>query len=397
LRSPFSGEDSDGNAVAYGGVFSINGTNIENGTYDEMDDENAPSTSQAFTGTISAPDSFGRGTITGVDFIGNAVALNYYVVSSKAIRMINVETADAGVGSAFSQGIGAFSAASLGSSVFGVGGNSDGSLFALTGMFTTVPAGPTFQGVVDYDNISGQVMSASAVSGAYSVASNGYGSLTIRVLNDEPCTLGLYFTDPTLNLNDPDNTASGLGGALVLNLDQFIGSGGSGVLIPQTNTSAVSFAGNYAFGAQDFNLLNNNAIGFEVDFAGQGSVTSETLSGTGLLSDPFSTLQVQSGGSATYSEVGFSGTPLADSNHAGRYTMLSTNPTPNPFVISLPTDPNTRFDFNVVIYQANGGQLFWMGEDTFGTFLGPLGQQQPLTALLAARRGATKTRPQQHR
>jgi hypothetical protein len=77
--------------------------------------------------------------------------------------------------------------------------------------------------------------------------------------------------------------------------------------------------------------------------------------------------------------------------------MLSTNPTPNPFVIALPTDPNTLLDFNVVIYQASGGQLFWMGEDAFGTFLGPLEQQQSLTGLPEARGAVAGTVPQQHR
>ena len=392
-----SGEDSDQFAVEYGGVFSISGSNIENGSYDEQDDGDAPKLATAFSGTISTPDGFGRGSIAGTGLGGSPIAINYYIVGPEAIRIIDVDASDTGLGSAFGQGTGTFSAASLGSSVFAVEGNPDGSVFALAGMFATVPAGPAFQGVIDYDNESGNLIRGLPVSGTYSIASNGYGSLTIPELNDEPCTLGIYLTDPNLNLNDPNNTASGLGGALVVSLDQFIGSAGSGVLIPQTDTAAVSFAGNYAFGAQDYNDLNDSANGWEFDFVGQGSVTGETLSGTGLLSDPFSTLQVLTGSSATYSEAGFSGTPLADPNHAGRYTMSSNNPTPNPLIITLPTDPNSRFDFNVTIYQANGGQLFWIGEDSFGTFLGPLEQQGSLSEPAAARRVTTKTESQRHR
>jgi len=53
--------------------------------------------------------------------------------------------------------------------------------------------------------------------------------------------LGLYLTDPTLNLNDPNNTTSGLGGALVADLDAAL-AGGTGMLVPQTDSSASSFA-----------------------------------------------------------------------------------------------------------------------------------------------------------
>jgi len=392
-----SGEDPNLTPLVYGGVFSISGTDIQNGAYDEEDDENAPVLGQPFTGTISAPDGSGRGTITGTDLGGSPLTINYYIVGPEAIRLIDVDADDTAVGSAFGQGAATFSASSLGRAVFAVQSNSIGSLFTLAAMLTTDPGGGTFQGVADYDNSSGNISSALPISGTYSIASNGYGNLTILELNDEPCPLGIYMIDPNLNLNDPNNTDSGLGGALVVNLDQFIGSGGSGVLIPQTDTSALSFVGNYAFGAQDYNDLNDGANGPEFDFVGQGSVSSGTLSGTGLLSDPFFTLLGSPKESTTYSEVGFSGTPLADPNNAGRYTMSSNNATPNPFVIALPTDPSSRTDFNVVIYQASGDQLFMMGEDTFGSFLGPLEQQGSVTGLSQARGTKSETRTAQHR
>ena len=54
--------------------------------------------------------------------------------------------------------------------------------------------------------------------------------------------LGIYMTDPNLNLNDPNNTATGLGGALIADLDPAL-PGGTGVLVPQTDTSTSSFTG----------------------------------------------------------------------------------------------------------------------------------------------------------
>jgi len=148
-------------------------------------------------------------------------------------------------------------------------------------------------------------------------------------------------------------------------------------MVPQTDTSAGSFTGKYVIAAQGFN-------GFccEFDFVGQGAVTAGVLSATGMVSDPFLTLN---GASATNTGVKFSGTPQADTGHVGRYTMFSTNSTPNPFHLKIKT-ANTSFD--VALYQASGGQLFWIDEGTSSVFLGSLLQQGSLTEVPAARRAA---------
>jgi hypothetical protein len=151
-------------------------------------------------------------------------------------------------------------------------------------------------------------------------------------------------------------------------------AGGTGILIPQTDTSPASFTGNYAFGAQAV-----NDFCCEFDFVGQGSVTSGTFAGTGLVSDPFFTL----GGNTTNSGITFEGTPLPDAGNAGRYTMFSTNNVPNPLNIIV-NGITTGFD--VALYQASGGQLFWVNEDVLSVFLGSLQQRGSLTGLPAARK-----------
>src|SRR5208337_4360872 len=135
-----SGVDSGYLSIVYGGVFSISnsGTTLA-GTFD-VDDFGAmktPTVGTAFDGTITGPDPFGRGTITS-DVL--ALSLNYYVVGPEAIRIIDVDAGDSGVGSVFGQGTGTFSSASLGSSVFGMASNSFGNRYAAAGMFTTVPS-----------------------------------------------------------------------------------------------------------------------------------------------------------------------------------------------------------------------------------------------------------------
>jgi hypothetical protein len=228
---------------------------------------------------------------------------------------------------------------------------------------------------------SGFQLPATTISGTYSISNNGYGSLTISSGNlGDVSALGIYLTDPNLNLNDPNNTATGLGGALVAVMDAAL-PGGTGVIVPQTDTSPASFTGNYAVAAQGF-----NGLCCEFDFVGQGAVTGGVLSGTGMVSDPFLTL---SGASATNTGAKFSGTPLADTSNVGLYTMLSTNATPNPFRIKIKT---TTSPLDVVLYQASGGQLFWIDEGTSSVFLGSLQQQGALTGLPAAKTAAAQTK-----
>lgn len=370
-----SGVAGGGTSKSAGGVFSVSGTSIQNGLLD-VDDAGSVTRGRPFTGTISAPDSFGRGTITGT---GIATTINYYIVGPEAIRIIDVDIDDTFVGSAFGQGAGTFDDTSLGSSVFGVESNSYGNLYAAAGMFATVPGSGTFQGVADADEGFGAVESGAAISGSYSIASNGYGHLTITSFNfGDVSGLGIYMTDPNLNLNDPNNTTSGLGGALVADLDLFLD--GTGVLTPQTDTSPASFAGNYAFGAQDYNSLSSDLLGWEFDFVGQGSVTSGVLSGSGLVSDPF---EFFSASPADYSGVPFAGTVTPDGSSAGRYTIP----------LNITAVAGSPVVFLVVIYQASGGQLFWINEDNLSLFLGPIEQQGSLTGLHAVRRAGAKGKP----
>lgn len=374
-----SGIDPGYNPVASGGVFAIGGSSISNGVVD-VNDVGTVTTGTMFTGTISTPDSFGRGTITGTPLANTIV---YYVVGPEVMRIIDVDTTDSAVGSAFGQGSTTFTAASLGSSVFAVDANNFGVEYAVAGMFT-VPAAGTFQGVADNDEQGFMVYEASPIAGNYSVSNtvggstyNGYSSLTITPGSlGYFTTVGLYMTDPNLNLADPNNTTGG-GGALVLALDPYF-AGGTGVVAPQTDPTTASFAGNYGFGAQDYYTGNP---GWEFDFVGQASVSSGTLNGTGLVSDPFAFFVAYTAGD--YSSVPFSGEATPDPLNLGRYT-ISLNVTAG----------GASVPFQVAIYQASGGQLFWMDEDTsviypnnqIGTslFSGSLQQQGSLVSLPAA-------------
>jgi hypothetical protein len=375
-----SGVDPFYSSIVYGGVFSLSGGGATlSGTFD-VDDFGATDTpilGAAFSGTISAPDAFGRGTITSS---GLPTSLNYYVVGPEAMRIIDVDSAgDSAVGSAFGQGTGTFSSASIGSSVFAIQSNSEGNLFAAAGQFTTDPTDPndgTFTGVADdneYDNVL--IVPQAPISGSYKILSTGYGSLTITAGDlGSVSVLGIYLTDPSLNLNDPNNTADGLGGGLVADLDGLT-LNGTGVLVPQTDISKVSFTGNYAFGAQADNDPRSPSFGWEFDLVGQGSVVSGVVSqGTGLISDPFFIFdQTPPDGTDTAT---FSGTAIPDPANPGRYTMTLS--------VSVKADPT----YSTAIYQADGGQLFWLDENKNGSsvFLGSIQKQGLLPALPSAHR-----------
>jgi len=367
-----SGVDFNYDSAVYGGVLSINGTALS-GTAD-MNDNGTVTTGNTFSGTINAPDAFGRGTIPGITPGDIEILLNYYVVGPEAIRIIAVNTNQAGIGSAYGQGSasGSFSNASLGSSVFGVESNSFGALYAAAGQIATDSTAGTFQGVADSDEIEiGTVVTGGAISGTYSIASNGYGSMTIAngALGDIN-VLGVYLTDPNLNLSDPNNTASGLGGGLIADLDANVN--GTGIVISQTDTGTASFTGLYSFGAQDYNFLAEGD-GWEFDFVGQGSVAGLTLNGTGLISDPWSAFSAN----PAVSGRPFSAVASPDGANPGRYIV--------PLAITVAGFEN---DFATVLYQASGSQLLWLDTDSDSVFLGSLQQQGTLAGIPAAQPAA---------
>ena len=126
-----SGAGNTGNTHFFGGVFTVAGTSVTNGLVDENDAGNV-STDNSFTGSLTAADSFGRGTFTGT---GIANTIVYYVVGPEAIRLIDVDSSSTAVGSAFSQGSGNFTISSL-PSIFSIQSNLAGNLYTAAGQIT---------------------------------------------------------------------------------------------------------------------------------------------------------------------------------------------------------------------------------------------------------------------
>jgi len=391
-----SGMDYNYLPVGYGGVFTAASGAIT-GTADVND---AGTMSQGPAGNMTGTDngtagsSYGRGTAT-VTINSTALSLVYYVVGPEVIRIIDMDAGgssgfgSAAVGSAYGQGSGtlAFDSTALGASVFGLGqSNPFGYSYAAAGSFATTStagvASGAYAGTGDQDE-EGAAQSE-AISGSYTIGSNGYGSLTDTVGLGTIGSLGLYVTDPTLNLLDPNSppATTTVSGALLLDLDTVTElSGGTGMVIPQTDLLTTDFENNtYVVGAHDYNTISTiptGAPGNEFDFVGLAPFSTLVLTGAvGEVSDPFGFFATTG---AEYTAVPFTGTATADPNEAtnGRYTIF----------LNVTPSGTAGFTFEVAIYQANGGQLFWVDRDLHSLFLGTLEQQGSLTGVPALRKG----------
>jgi hypothetical protein len=196
--------------------------------------------------------------------------------------------------------------------------------------------------------------------GTFQVMPDGYGSLAIS-----PATLlnvanfGMYLVDPNLNINDPNNP-SGSGGALLLDTDDSVI--GTGQLVPVTDNTLGSFAGNYSFVGNEFNVFTGPPAFF--GFLGQGSITANNLVAAGSVNDLFNI-----SGQGNDDPITYSGTVAPDGANPGRYLL-----TPLDFIIGS----GGSHGINTVIYQASANQLFWIELDNNGLMSGGFQTQIPI-------------------
>ena len=379
-------------SMAYGGVFS-NTSGTIHGTYDENASGNVlvGNTLTATDNGVGA-DVYGRGSITGFTDPNNGnapISLVYYIVGPEVLRIIDVDYDDALAGSAYGQGSAtSFDSTVLSKDVFGILDNTEDAIFAAAGQLVAANTAvgmfsATFTGEGD-DEETGTVMATGTpggVAGNYSFSPTvlGYGSMTDVTGLGSIHKLGLYATDPTLNLLDPNNTtAANLGAALVLELDDF--APGTGIVVPQGTIASDGSDLNHSFGfgAQAFTDKGSFPVnaGWEFDFVGQGTFASLVFTtGTGGpptpvdISDPFASFV--SGTPDEYTAVPMAGTAAAP-DAAGRYAF----PSATPFAVGPvggadgPTD-----DFTVVMYEAGPGLLFSIDEDQHSGWLGTFQEQ----------------------
>ncbi len=341
------------NANAIGGVLTSNGTAS---TASEADDDIEGTADFAMVNTVTAaftaPDTFGRGTVTVTDpnlvpaGFASSIQLAYYVVGPEAFRLIEMDggtvlPAQYAVGSMYGQGAGNFANMTGSKFVFGQSGiENDAALgaYSAAGQFTGNGTNALSAGVADVNEGDGNPIQAGSLTGAaYVVNTNGYGAITLSGLNtDGLANFGIYAIDPAINVADPNSTSGG-GGAVMLDLDT--NNIGIGIVAPQA--TGPTFTGNYAF--------SQNGV-FQ---------TATTLAWYGLLGQVVSDGTSMFGGLADYNElntaqtagVTVAGTYTADATNTGRSTATLT--------VNGAATPN-----HITIYQASSSLLLHVDVDS---------------------------------
>jgi hypothetical protein len=349
--------------------------------------------------TSGTPDTtYGRNVVT---VAAPALSLVSYPVGPSVMRMIDVDVNDSAVGSAFGQGSSTFDNTSLTAGVFAEIGQWSYT-FATVGEFATDGNGNITSGLADDNELDAgfQSFGNDITGSSYDLVTsgvNGYGSMTLTNDNDVSL-LGVYMVDPTLNINDPNNSNADVGGALIIDLSSSgVTPGGMGVITPQTDTTAADFSGNYAAGFQNFNYfeLVDTFGDAELDMVGPFTMASGGALSTASIgaddSDPLGSISGVESTGDTYGS-----TPQAAA--AGYFTMLDFNTTPNPLNADIDGVPGY---FDVDVYQASATTLYWINVDptvnnpnSYSVFLGTLQAQTSLVNMRAAKRRVTRTQPQ---
>jgi hypothetical protein len=358
---------------SWGGIFTANGVGgtVTGGIFDTSTAGGAPNYSSIpFTGSFTAPDTNGRGTLTFTTNGGTTYA--YYIVTPEVLRLTSMTNLGyaGNTGSAYGQGsVGTTNAALTGNYVFGdLGFDVPGNAMGAAGQFTTDGNGSITAGIMDLNdsgNSGALDLGLSWAASAYSVSGSPRGTIT----GPSGQTYNVYLTDPNLNLLDPNN-GSGGGGALLLETDSTFST--IGMLVPQPTPSSATLQGPYALLLSDQNNPAHSDGGFVGDFV--VSPGAGTFAGEGAF-------QGQGSSSATLIVGPVAGTFAADASNPGRFTGTIT---------TTPAFPNgalggaTAGTEQVSYYLANSAQGFVVETDIGAPVTGLAEVQDPANAEGAA-------------
>jgi hypothetical protein len=225
------------NTADIGGTMTVSGNNLNIAA--DINDQAIPSVTQASgTGSLSALDTFGRGTVTisSSSSLLNTSTWVFYVVDTGEMKFLeNDDSINFEIGNVYSQGSSGFS----GSYVYTFGG-ADGTPTTGTGL--PVVGGGTLQttsatnliGLLDFNDGGLETGSGGdAITGTITAPTAGRGTLT---LTGGPTGISKFVYYPTAN-----------NGILLMELDS--GFASTGDVLPQTGTTFST--GNYAMNFTD--------------------------------------------------------------------------------------------------------------------------------------------------
>jgi hypothetical protein len=319
----------------------------------------------SFTGTFTAPDSNGRGTM----HVNAGRSFVYYIISPKVLRVFEGDNVSFVGGSAYAQGsAGSTIAALSGKFVYQHHGWSSPGRTVAAGQFSADGTGRITAGWSDA-NFGGSptiVNMGKVVTGMYLISGSPSGTLTLSDAAGTS-TFNLYLVDPALNILDPSNSSGG-GGALLLHTDASII--GTGMLIPQVISGSAAFSQNYGINLVNSVDTTNIATVNEVHLVGRlASDGAANFTGTADYGQNSSNTQIVVKGNT------LSGTFAADSVNAGHFTGSFTLGT-DPAIAVFPFIAPAVSMFQVSYYQASASQALVIQTDTSADAWGYLLKQQ---------------------
>jgi hypothetical protein len=241
----FGGANPSAGALASAGVLTLDGAGkITTGTED-VNNAGTVTNNLALSGSYNVASN-GRGTAMVTSSNGTS-SFAFYVVSSSQVKFIEIDSAALIEGSVFQQQASSFSNASLsGNAVFFLAGSSTLGALVAGGLITADGNGNITSGVED-ENAAGTVSQNNAVTGTYSIASNGRGTANLNV-GGAPVSIVFYMIAA--------DAAEFLGTTATVEL---------GISLPQQGSpfSASSVQGHYGF-----TLAGSAAVG-PVDIVGE--------------------------------------------------------------------------------------------------------------------------------
>lgn len=312
-----AGIDNVGNPLGVAGNFTADAAGNITGVTDS-NDTGSVLANIAMTGTMPVTGT-GRGTATINSVRGQTLTFAYYVVDNTHLKMVETDPIFALGGEAFNQ-TGTFSAASLtgpfGFTIAGVDLLTAGP-FAAGGLLTSDGAGNITAGSEDF-NDDGTVLQNVGLTGSYTMAANGRGTLLINTTKGN-FSFVIYPTS---------------GGVLTLETDATFLASGTALQQQTTAFTAASLSGIYG--------LNYTGVapntGAELD-----SVAEFTSDGTSKLSG---IVDLNNNGAITF------GQPLN-----GTYSFSSNGR----FTVPLQTSIGTQ---NLIVYVINPNRALFIEIDT---------------------------------
>jgi hypothetical protein len=202
-----SGIDSGGHSEGSAGVFVLDASGNLTSGVEDINDFGTLNTNVALVPTSAAMSSpvNGRGTliITG----GSTFHFVYYIVNANQLNLVEVDLSPVLAGNVFRQ----TSTAISGSFAFTVGGASTGGPFVAGGIINTDGAGNVLNTSTEDVNNGGIISQNVGLSGVYSVAGNGRGTLS---MNSGSINLAIYPSTGGIQALEIDNTTVASGSAL---------------------------------------------------------------------------------------------------------------------------------------------------------------------------------------